>query len=156
MDKLEATEVRAKVFEEFRKVGKVREGKFKEDLQALKNITQELEAWVVRNTDIITKRWAQVAKLEAKLANTESKVVVLDAQLQASKSKVMATKAKAQAIEKWANSIGAWVVRKFRGSKVLEDEIAVGYRMPSNGFTECKDKVAYAFLGIDLSSIVDL
>lgn len=87
-------------------MGEAQEANLKEDQQASKGTTQELEARVAKNNEVITGEQVGVTKLEVKLADTKSKVSVVEARLQASKSKITMADARVQLMEEHASFIG--------------------------------------------------
>lgn len=104
----------------------------------------------------LAKVQAWIVKLETKLVDSDSKVMVLESQLQASQFRVKVTEDKAWVIEEWAESTVARV-EAFSRSKAFKDEVVEGSMNAFKlGFTECKKKVAKAFLAPDLSRINDL
>lgn len=73
-DKVKVAEARTEIIEKLLKVYEEWEIKFWEELTASLNAIQELEAWVVKKKDIITKRRAYAIELEANLSDAKRKL----------------------------------------------------------------------------------
>lgn len=131
--------------------------KLKEEMDTLRTIAWELEAWIIKKDEVITKKRTRVNELEAKLGDVELKVLIIESHLRVSDSKLRTTNSKLRATKEHANSNSAQAVEEYKASKAFFEELVESsmeaYQVR---FTECKDKVAQAFSELDMSNIINV